>query len=1204
MNGRPPVGRRATGKCLVQVACVVSTLLLCAGTASPAPSREPTLAILDFADSGPSVELAVLRHALAEMLAGDLSQYEGLRVVERGRVDQFLREAHLGKGLTDPKTARRAGGELAADYVLTGSFSGVDQQVTVEILLRKVGVDEPVARWKRSVPADKLFELANKLATGVRSTLHLDKARRRSRPAPRPGPSPTLAVLAFRNLSPSAHLQAMEGGFADILQVNLGAFDDVRVVDREKLHAVLKEQQLTLAGLVDARTAARVGHLLGAQRLVYGSFVEVGQQLRLEVRLVDAATAAVVQAETAQGKTAKFADLFEDLAVRLARDLAVQPPADALDRTQAATPTRKLEGALHLGEAEEAFRSGRYADAAAAYERVLLLDPDSHYADLMRLKSWRFDHELNKAIEAGSQGLGKEFKRGALGIKKDISAWLAMTYYDVGKYEEHRALAKKTLAEFPHCDATTNLRDAVMKSFQVQRRWPEAAAFMEAELKREQATGDPGAYGEVLRHVHAFYFLSGPHGGDTKANAERARRLLELCLEEAVRHPSPGWDRWALGNALDSAVHLHWGDARGGEHSALGLADQDKLLRRLIATFPNNVAVKLRGSYMLAQVLAQERKWAEAMDAMQQVIDHWDAYMCGPSVENMPAPWDLYRRRNDSPLDALIEARFRRAQYLYAHLKQPRKAVAAYQALIREHGVAHHRGLLAAADLRALGADLTFPHKAVLVVGGGGTAYRAWRNVLRPLGFTVHSAGQYYLSAANLAPYRLVVLARQGSLALEPSQVLAYRSYVATGGSLLVIDSPGWDDGVPGVYNPLLAFFGARADHDHTLWAESTHVAAHPITKGVARVAAKTAVGLHVPAEAALIRAGRRTVLAALPYRAGRVVVASFGQWFIPDTDWMGPDWWRRRTAGERRTGQLSEEMCPVEHGDKLYQPLLRNVTAWLTAPRDDAPSGSGLPAAFRAAHLVSLQVQLRLRPREDLTGAMDKLVAAARGDPWREEALWAAGEAFNELQWFLLPNDTLYYQWFHPEGPPEPAPRYYQKLVASFPGSPLLPMARWRLAECARFRRLNAAIVDTDRSVPGRVPAPDAIPLYQAVNAPKGSYPWAWTQSRLGLLYVHAGDYGRALACFSAVADAMDQGPEKVMALSDAAYCCEHLKRVEEAKRYYRTILTLPDIWWVWWSNHGAWAPMSDPDKGYWVSPTRMTARYLLHRLEGNAPN
>ncbi len=257
---------------------------------------------------------------------------------------------------------------------MTGSFSGKADTMTVEITLSKTGDAEPLAQWKERVPLAKLGGPARSGGQAPRG----HGAARAEAPRgakPQPGPSPLVAVLALRNLGPSVHLAAMEGGFADIFQDNLGAIKNVRLVEREKLRTVLAEQKLSISGLADPATAVRVGRLLGAQRLVYGSFVEMGDDLRLDVRLADSQSAAVLAAETAQGKTAEFATLLEGLSLRLAANLAVQPDADAATRIKAATPTRSIEAAIYLADGDKALVAGQYAAAAAAYERVLLVEP-------------------------------------------------------------------------------------------------------------------------------------------------------------------------------------------------------------------------------------------------------------------------------------------------------------------------------------------------------------------------------------------------------------------------------------------------------------------------------------------------------------------------------------------------------------------------------------------------------------------------------------------------------------------------------------------------------------------------------------------------------------------------------------------------------------------------------------------------------------
>ena len=171
----------------------------------------------------------------------------------------------------------------------------------------------------------------------------------------------------------------MEGGFADILQANLSALKDVRLVEREKLYVVLNEQKLTLAGLVNTQTAVNVASLLGADRLIYGSFVEMGDRLRLDVRLADTKTAAVLRAETALGPTDKFADMLGDHGLRLVADLSVEPPATAGALVQAATPTRSIEAALHFANAATCYEITQDFEQAKRYYKIALSAPDLNW---------------------------------------------------------------------------------------------------------------------------------------------------------------------------------------------------------------------------------------------------------------------------------------------------------------------------------------------------------------------------------------------------------------------------------------------------------------------------------------------------------------------------------------------------------------------------------------------------------------------------------------------------------------------------------------------------------------------------------------------------------------------------------------------------------------------------------------------------------
>jgi tetratricopeptide (TPR) repeat protein len=89
-----------------------------------APSAS-TLAVFPFQVETRDTTLRPLGRALAEMLSTDLSQTPRLTVLERSRVQALLDEASLGRGVTEPSSAVRAGRLLSAGTVIQGRVSGV-----------------------------------------------------------------------------------------------------------------------------------------------------------------------------------------------------------------------------------------------------------------------------------------------------------------------------------------------------------------------------------------------------------------------------------------------------------------------------------------------------------------------------------------------------------------------------------------------------------------------------------------------------------------------------------------------------------------------------------------------------------------------------------------------------------------------------------------------------------------------------------------------------------------------------------------------------------------------------------------------------------------------------------------------------------------------------------------------------------------------
>jgi hypothetical protein len=93
----------------------------------------------------------------------------------------------------------------------------------------------------------------------------------------------------------------------------------IKVVEREKLVAMLEELRLGSSELADESTRLKVGRMIGAREMVFGGYMVVGNTMRLDLRMVDVETGKVLK--TAK-KTAQAGDLAGWL--KAARDAAAE----------------------------------------------------------------------------------------------------------------------------------------------------------------------------------------------------------------------------------------------------------------------------------------------------------------------------------------------------------------------------------------------------------------------------------------------------------------------------------------------------------------------------------------------------------------------------------------------------------------------------------------------------------------------------------------------------------------------------------------------------------------------------------------------------------------------------------------------------------------------------------------------------------------
>jgi hypothetical protein len=108
---------------------------------------------------------------------------------------------------------------------------------------------------------------------------------------------PVVAVLYFDNNSIGRDARDYDGvgkGMAELLTNDLLANPNVSVVERERIQALLVEQNLTSQKTIDPTTAIRLGKIVGAQYMVYGAFMSDGRgQFVLTAKTVNVETSAI-----------------------------------------------------------------------------------------------------------------------------------------------------------------------------------------------------------------------------------------------------------------------------------------------------------------------------------------------------------------------------------------------------------------------------------------------------------------------------------------------------------------------------------------------------------------------------------------------------------------------------------------------------------------------------------------------------------------------------------------------------------------------------------------------------------------------------------------------------------------------------------------------------------------------------------------------
>lgn len=200
-----------------------------------------------------------------------------------------------------------------------------------------------------------------------------DEARLGAR-APDPN---TVAVCYFEDLTPDRSLAAFQKGLAAMVISDLSKVESLRVVERMRLQALLAEMQLGQTGIVDARTAPRVGRLLGADKLIVGSLAQ--GSIETAMTLTSASSGSVLGTTRLSVPTDRFYTLPAAM-IRALADIAGITLSPTEVQAIGIPQTTSLKAFTYFGQALDALDAGNWQTAKELFDLAVAEDPNFQLA--------------------------------------------------------------------------------------------------------------------------------------------------------------------------------------------------------------------------------------------------------------------------------------------------------------------------------------------------------------------------------------------------------------------------------------------------------------------------------------------------------------------------------------------------------------------------------------------------------------------------------------------------------------------------------------------------------------------------------------------------------------------------------------------------------------------------------------------------------
>jgi tetratricopeptide (TPR) repeat protein/predicted Ser/Thr protein kinase len=182
-------------------------------------------------------------------------------------------------------------------------------------------------------------------------------------------PVVSLAILPFRNASGDPSVNWMGTTVAQMLSTDMGESATLRTVPSDRVNQILHDLRVAPDATLDPDTLRRVAEFTSADRVLWGQYIKLGDQIRIDVTLQDLKRKRnfALKAEAASEK--ELPKALQQLAESVQKSLALPP--ETIKELQAKTlkpSSQSVQALRYYSEGLQLARQGKNLDAVKQFE--------------------------------------------------------------------------------------------------------------------------------------------------------------------------------------------------------------------------------------------------------------------------------------------------------------------------------------------------------------------------------------------------------------------------------------------------------------------------------------------------------------------------------------------------------------------------------------------------------------------------------------------------------------------------------------------------------------------------------------------------------------------------------------------------------------------------------------------------------------------